>query len=172
MKSKLIFLVILALFSGSSAWGTAKKTRCKSGELDRKACFLKIGKASYRISAEKIAIDDGTWRGVEDLPMAGENTQWHALQLNKISDREILQLQIWGEPKTAAKIQSLYWYIMEIHGTELKLLHRAEVQKRRIVPPEEGSEEKYIFDQSESYGLKPVKDGKIQWQVGSQSGLI
>jgi hypothetical protein len=121
-----------------------------------------------RVGSEKTTISNSIWRSVVDIPFIGEQAFWHSVGLKKIDGRVFLEFKIWDNPVGEASIQSMYWVLLELVKGKVIPRLKQEIQKRRWDPESAVK----VFDKPAKTILKPVRSGKLHWQVGKQHGEI
>lgn len=160
------FLIFIFLAFPFSA-GAKNLDQCSSQELRRRDCRLDVGSYTLRLLSETIARHDGTWHTIDSMPLKGEAVAWDKASFEIFGRRPILQLWLWDKGSGEAPVQSLHWYVIEIGHDGSQVLAEAVVRRRRQKPVEAGREAAYIYDAWEKHGLKPLKDGRLEWWLNS-----
>lgn len=156
----------------------ANKDTCAKREIERRDCRLNAGTYNLRLTSETIARDDGTWHTVDPMPLKGEGVTWEKGVFEIHHGWPILQLWIWDTGSGEAKVQQLHWYVADAQKGELKILKEGIVRRRRMKPadPEDEAAKKakpeFIYDKWEKHSLKPRKDGKLEWNLNSETILL
>jgi hypothetical protein len=157
---------------------SADKTVCTRREIQLQDCRLNSGTYKLRLLSETIARDDGTWHGVDNMPLKGEGTSWEKIQFKLFNGWPILQMWIWDKPAGEANVQQLHWYVGDVRNqTELQVLATGVVRRRRAknVEVAEGKpapKPVYTLDAMEPHNLKLRKDGRLDWSLGSEKKIL
>ena len=138
-------------------------------DLKRTDCRLKMSGVVVHVTKDKMLLSDGTWRGVDDLPMQ-KIQEWDMVRLEKLGNRLFLVLSFWSEPEGEAKVQSRHWIISEVksEGSVVKTTVKVKQVLQRRTPADEG---KFLLDRAEKTELKR-SSGKIVWRAGRETGVI
>ncbi len=166
--------VVLMSWPGSTVGGgeIGQALACSTSELKAKECLLQQGPLRLQFRAETIVISDGTWRGLVDMPIRGEQVEWVALRYREMAGRQLVEILLWGEPSGEASLQSLTWIVGELKSADIDFVLSEVVSKRRFVEP--GVKVRQLAslsDQREPFGLKTVDgQGQIHWWAGRRSG--
>jgi hypothetical protein len=156
---------------------TKDKTSCLSRELQRKDCRVKTGTYNVRLLSETIARDDGTWHTVDAMPLIGDHIAWEKIRFDIFKGWPILQLWIWDKAVGEAGVQDLRWFVADLHKGDMKILAKGVVRRRRLknLEVQEGKPApppSYNLDAFEKHGLKLLKDGDLEWTLGSEKKIL
>jgi hypothetical protein len=166
-------LVLALLLTHAFAAG---KSACTARELRGRDCRLAAGTYKIRLLSDTIARDDGTWHVVDPMPLKGDGVAWEKITFENQHGRPVLQMWLWDPGKGEAQVQSLHWFVADARPTALKIVADGVVRRRRMKPPpEEGDAKKkpeFLYDGWEKHGLKILKDGKFEWQLGQEKKIL
>lgn len=182
----------LSYVAGSVAWAQNEKYECAQEALKKQDCLLLWQNYRVHFLKSKILIHDGTWRGIQEIPVAGEKSEWEKVQVHKLDGRWVLEMWVWSPPATEMALESLYWLVGEFKDQNLHFEVQEVVQYRRRLQAqgigrfpasstlsEQGSRSQEKHPSSQTDLLDPrrtvqlyVKDGKIHWQAGEQAGEL
>lgn len=138
---------------------------CSARELSLRSCTLKLGSLQVEMQKERLRLNDGVWRNLEDEPIKGD-VEWQKVQLQKIGKRNFIEFWIWNLPKGEAAVSDLVWIVWEIKGVETVPRVHEVIQKR--TPKVDGKG--YILDQIKAHKIAAGLKGKIVWSVDKQHG--
>lgn len=178
---ELLFVLLLEFANAKGRPAKAKpleKIACTAREIQLQDCRLNAGTYKLRLLSETIARDDGTWHGVDDMPLKGEGTAWEKIQFQLFNGRPILQMWIWDKPAGEANVQQLHWYVGDVRNrSELQLLASGIVRRRRaksveVVEGKPTPKPVYTLDAMEPHNLKVRKDGRLEWSLGVEKRII
>lgn len=164
-----MLLFIVKLWLVANVVVSAEGKNCSLKDLKRWDCRLKVSSVVVHVTKDKILLSDGTWRGVDDLPMQ-KIQEWDAVRLEKLGNRLFLVLSFWSESEGETKMQSRRWIISEVksEGSVVKTTMKVAQVVQRRTPADEG---KFLLDKSEKTELKR-SGGKIVWRAGRETGVI
>ncbi len=154
-----------------SSWAKNFKHTCGAKEIERKDCVLSAGSYKLRLLAETVALNDGTWRSVDPMPLHGEGTIWHKVRFELMNGWPVLQLWIWDKPIGEAQVQSLRWFVASAENRKLSILASGVVRKRRQKESQVDKAE-FIYDGWESYGLKVLGPHRIEFTLAREKKIL
>ncbi|MCB0356483.1 MAG: hypothetical protein KDD40_05720, partial [Bdellovibrionales bacterium] len=125
--------------------------------LNLKNCLLSIFGYRLHFLDDKILVHNGVWREIEDLPLVGEQIQWHDIRLKKLNQHVYVEFLMWSAPQGEAKVQNLIWYVYQLNESQMHKVSEQVVQRRNPNFGEGGPT--YFFDNMISHGIKS-KNGK------------
>lgn len=184
-----LILTLFVLSSSVCAAGKEKLT-CTAKELARFDCRLTSANYNIRILPQTIAWSDGTWHTVDPMPLKGEAVGWEKIEFKFLNGWPILQLWLWEKGFSETEVQSLHWYVADAEKRKFTILSEGVVRKRRLqpaeppAPPAEGGaaakkiaakpppKAKFLYDAWEPHALKALKDGSLEWTLGSQKKIV
>jgi hypothetical protein len=183
-------LVMALLFSLALLAAPKDKLACTAKELARFDCRLTSGNYNIRLLPKTIAWNDGTWNTVDPMPLKGESVMWEKIQFQFINGWPILQLWLWEKGFSETEVQSLHWYVADAERRKFTVLAEGIVRKRRMEPVDPPPEvkkgdpkakkvavkpppqPKYLYDGWETFNLKPLKGGSLEWRLNDQKKII
>lgn len=142
------------------------KSTCRPKELERLDCRLSLGTHKVRLLRETIVRDDGVWHMVDPMPLKIEGVVWEKISLTRMGLHAVIQLYLWDKGEGEAQVQSLRWYVAALDKARLEILAEGVVRRRRA---KEGG---FIYDAYEKHGLKALKNGALEWTLGSQTRTL
>lgn len=138
---------------------------CSARELSLRNCTLKQGPLRVEMQKERLRLNDGVWRNLEDEPIKGD-VEWQKVQLEKIGKRSFIEFWIWNLPKGEAAVSDLVWIVWEIKGVETIARIHEVIQKR--TPKVDGKG--YILDQVKAHKIVAAPHGMVKWTVDNRHG--
>lgn len=189
MRIALLILLILSFPSfAKKVSKVSAKSSCTLRELRGQDCRVHSGTYKIRLLAETIARDDGTWHTVDPMPLKGEGIAWEKVMFTMEHERPILQLWLWDKGVGEAQVQALRWFVADARHGSLKMLAEGVVRRRRLNVPEEipvdpnvpvakdkvveKNKPVYLYDDLEKHSLKTLKNGTIEWELGSIKKIL
>jgi hypothetical protein len=178
---ELLFALLIEFANAKGHLAKAKlseKTACTAREIQLQDCRLSSGTYKLRLLADTIARDDGTWHGVDSMPLKGEGTSWEKIHFKLFNGWPILQMWIWDKPAGEANVQQLHWYVGDVRNqTELQVLATGVVRRRRaknveVVEGKPAPKPVYTLDAMEPHSLKLRNDGRLDWSLGSEKKIL
>lgn len=176
--------LLLTIFVLAAAGGLEAKTRwvkkskfkseCRSAELRRQDCELRMPGIKIGMHKDRFRFDDGKWLATQDLPIAGPDVEWKQVRVAQMSKRTIIEFWVWGEVEKESQLQPLHWVVLEIGQFEKPVRIDRIVQRRkrlngRILAGQNPKTPKYNYDPLEKHSLS-FKGGFIHWKAGRSSG--
>lgn len=138
---------------------------CSVRQLNLRTCTLKQGELRVDLEKERLRLNDGVWRNLEDEPIKGD-VEWQSVKLMNIGKKRVLEFLIWNLPKGEASVSDLVWIVWEIQGVDVTERVHQVVQKR--TPKVDGKG--FIVDQLKKHKLATAPNGKVTWSVDSLHG--
>lgn len=167
-KQLLFSTLLLAATMGWAKAGSnpARPIECAVQDLRQKDCLLRLKNLKVRLSAQKILIDNGTWKTLRDLPLVGEGTEWQRVRLMELHRRPLIDLLIWEAPAGPLQFQKLQWFVFEIREAA------AELKLKRAVKARSAGDVK-VEDQPPKFGLKSITPApSIEWYQEHDKGVF
>lgn len=172
-----ILLLNLLVGVGANA-SSPSKLACTARELRRKDCRLYAGGYNIRLLTETVAWSDGTWHTVDPMPMSKDTVEWQKIEFTFLARHPVLQFWLWDKGVGESQIQSLHWYVADAEKRKFTVLAEGIVRKRHQekielsgTPPAE-NKPKYLFDKWENHGIKALKNGDLEWKLGSERKIL
>lgn len=119
--------------SGKGAKKETIKKTCSVKALRQKDCHLNNGAMKIQVWNDKIFLNDKINRDLKPLPLTGKDVEWQQINLLQLKDRYFLELYLWNEADPKTEVQSLYWFVLEIKGSQLLAKLNQLIQKRKIL---------------------------------------
>lgn len=138
---------------------------CSPRELKLRNCTLKQGSLHIEMQKERLRLNDGVWRNLEDEPLKGD-VEWQKVRLQKIGKRTFIEFWIWDLPKGEAAVSDLVWIVWEIKGVETIARVQDVIQKR--TPKVDGKG--YILDKEKAHKIAAGAHGIVKWSSDSLHG--
>lgn len=161
MASKIFSFILVGFFS-VTAFAKAK-FHCSPTELEQKNCQLKARGLAITVNKEVVSINDGVWPAIGSVYGKNEALEWDKVRLRHFAKRNFLEVKFWGEPKGETMVQSLYWLVYEIRGTQLNKRIDKIIKKRHKI-----EDNKFLFDPMEKHGIVEFGHGKVKWWFKDQ----
>lgn len=166
MKSKGNSMLVFLLWSSLAIAKPAKDIlNCNKRDLALRTCTLKQGPLRVELQKERLRLNDGVWRNLEDEPLKGD-IEWHKVRLHNVGKKTVLEFWMWTTPKGEVAVSDLVWVVWEVNGVEVVERVHQVVQKR--TPKVDGKG--YILDKIKKHRLEPGPRGGVRWFVEDLHG--
>lgn len=141
-------------------WGE----KCSVKHMRIKDCHLKSKDRKIHVWNDKIFLTTAIAHDLKPVAIDAA-AEWEFVRLDRILDRDLLEVALWSQPQGGGDVSILVWTIYEFDDRSLTQKASAIIQRRK----QNTTSLKYNYDKRFHFGLMAL-DKKVHWYADKEKG--